>query len=111
MKKSIVIACLLLFVPEGAMAGSTITLNGNRGATTKNVSHKTIINNGNIAGGSETGLTVNGSGNQVVNNGAISGTTGVKITGGSSSLVNNCTISATSKGASRAVAVGISQGN
>ncbi|MEI6541533.1 MAG: hypothetical protein WCO86_18705 [Planctomycetota bacterium] len=108
MNKMILLACLGFIAPSAALAGN-IVINDPTGTVSKNVSHTRITNNSTITGGNQTGLTVTGSNNTVVNKGTITGSTGVSTTGsGSSTVVNSGTIRATSSSTSSASAVGVS---
>ena len=109
MKKIVLAAFLTVLASSTAMADNFV-YKGKNGKVNLTTSNSTITNLGSISGGTtDTGLTVKGSNNTVVNNGTITGTTGVSMSGsGSSSFTNTGTIKATSTGTSSASAVGVS---
>jgi len=92
MKRPIICLVVLALAFSPALAknksGSKRSSSTTSGPVVFNGSNSTYVNNGNINGGSSTGLTVNGQNNRVVNNGNITGSTGVRVNGSLSGVVN-----------------------
>jgi len=106
MKPILALAILMSTVSGPALAGHFRIITGNNGPTTVTTPYTGVVNKGTITGGSSTGLTVTGTAaNKVINDGSISGTTGLSVSGSSSTVINDGTIS----GFSSNVAVGVYQ--
>jgi len=97
-----------LTIPRGTTSGP-VTVNNPTSPTPTT----TIINNGNVQGGSQPGISITGpTPTTTINNGSItSSTQGVSVSGASSNIQNNGSITVKSTSSGSASATGISQGN
>ncbi|HXV83274.1 MAG TPA: hypothetical protein VEG60_25720 [Candidatus Binatia bacterium] len=81
------------------MGGRKKIIKGDQGPTTVGAPYSGVVNKGNVDGSLSTGLTVTGTAaRKVVNEGTITGTTGLKVNGPSSKIINNGVIKGSNVG-------------